>query len=67
MTATHSQNCTVPTGPLLYLALELGSKTWKLAFTTGMGFLRGHPAGAVYPERVKRQQKTGRMAGRVHG
>jgi transposase len=37
MTATHSQNCTLSVGPVLYLALELGSKTWKLAFTTGMG------------------------------
>jgi hypothetical protein len=24
-------------GPVLYLAFELGSKTWKLAFTTGFG------------------------------
>jgi transposase len=37
MTATHSQNSTVPTGPVLYLALELGWKTWKLAFTIGRG------------------------------
>jgi transposase len=37
MTATHAQNSTVPTGPVLYLALELGWKTWKLAFTIGQG------------------------------
>jgi transposase len=37
MTATHSQNSTVPTGPVLYLSLELGWNTWKLAFTIGRG------------------------------
>jgi transposase len=37
MTAIHSQNSTVPTAPVLYLALELGWKTWKLAFTIGRG------------------------------
>ena len=37
MTATHSQNSTVPTAPVLYLALELGWNSWKLAFTVGRG------------------------------
>jgi transposase len=37
MTATHSQNSTVPTTQVLYLSLELGWKTWKLAFTIGLG------------------------------
>jgi transposase len=37
MTATHGQNSTVPTAPVLYLALELGWNTWKLAFTIGRG------------------------------
>ena len=37
MTATHEQNSTIPTTPVLYFSLELGSKTWKLAFTIGLG------------------------------
>jgi transposase len=37
MTATHTQNSTVPTAPVLYLALELSWSTWKLAFTIGRG------------------------------
>ena len=37
MTATHAQNCTVPTSPVLYLSLELGWNTWKFAFTIGPG------------------------------
>ena len=32
-TATRSEPC----GPVLYLALELGERTWKLAVTTGFG------------------------------
>ena len=35
--ATHELNPTIPTTPVLYLALELGSRTWKLAFTIGLG------------------------------
>ena len=35
MTATHVQNSTMPTVPVLYFSLELGSKNWKLAFTVG--------------------------------
>ena len=37
MTTTHEQNSTIPTTPVLYFSLELGSKTWKLAFTIGLG------------------------------
>jgi transposase len=37
MTATHSQDSSVATAPVLYLALELSWKTWKLAFTIGRG------------------------------
>src|SRR5215472_11077269 len=37
MTATHDRNPTTPTAPVLYLSLELGQKTWKLAFTMGLG------------------------------
>jgi transposase len=37
MTATHDRNPTIPNTPVLYLALELGQKNWKLAFTVGLG------------------------------
>jgi transposase len=37
MTATHNLDCTRPTTPGLYLALELSAGTWKLAFTVGLG------------------------------
>jgi transposase len=37
MTATHSVDSTVVTAPVLYLSLELGWRTWKLAFTIGRG------------------------------
>ena len=37
MTATHHVNPTTPSTPVLYLSLELGQKTWKLAFTIGLG------------------------------
>jgi transposase len=37
MTATHVRNSTAYPSPVLYLAFELGSKTWKLAFTVGFG------------------------------
>jgi transposase len=37
MAATHTQNSTVPTAPVLYFSLELGWRTWKLAFTVGAG------------------------------
>src|SRR5271154_6540802 len=37
MTATHTQNSTVPSAPVLYFSLELGWNTWKLAFTVGAG------------------------------
>ncbi len=37
MTATHKPDCTVASAPVLYMALELSSGTWKLAFTVGLG------------------------------
>jgi transposase len=37
MSATHAIDSTTTTGPVLYLAFELGRNTWKLAFTTGAG------------------------------
>src|SRR5262249_52877832 len=37
MTTTHEQDSTIPTTSVLYFSLELGSKTWKLAFTIGLG------------------------------
>ncbi len=37
MAATHTQDSTVPTTQVLYFSLELGWKTWKLAFTIGQG------------------------------
>ena len=35
MSATHAAHSTPPTAPVLYLALELGWNTWKLAFSVG--------------------------------
>jgi transposase len=37
MPATHNSDSTMPTAPVLYLSLELGWMTWKLAFTIGRG------------------------------
>ena len=37
MTATHQTDPTTSAAPVLYLALELGWNSWKLAFTTGLG------------------------------
>jgi len=37
MTATHKPDCTFASAPVLYMALELSSGTWKLAFTVGLG------------------------------
>ncbi len=37
MTATHKPVCTFASAPVLYMALELSSGTWKLAFTVGLG------------------------------
>jgi hypothetical protein len=37
MTATHNTNSTVSSAPVLYLALDLGAGTWKLAFSVGLG------------------------------
>ena len=36
MTATHNTNGTVSAAPVLYLALDLGAGTWKLAFSVGL-------------------------------
>jgi transposase len=37
MTATHDENSPLPAAPVLDFSLELGSNTWKLAFTIGAG------------------------------
>jgi len=37
MSATHATQSTTPQVPVLYLALELSWRTWKLAFTVGAG------------------------------
>jgi transposase len=50
MSATHASDSTTPTGPVLYLAFELGRSSWKLAFTIGAGQkprLRSLPAGSL--------------------
>jgi hypothetical protein len=35
MSATHTTDCTTPTGPVLYLAFELGRSSWELATDRG--------------------------------
>jgi transposase len=50
MTATHATDPTTPSGPVLYLAFELGRSSWKLAFTIGAGQkprLRSLAAGSL--------------------
>jgi transposase len=37
MTATHTADSTASNAPVLYLALDLGTRDWKLAFTVGLG------------------------------
>ncbi len=37
MSATHNANSTASSAPVLYLALDLGNSTWKLAFSIGLG------------------------------
>ena len=37
MSATHANDSTTATAPVLYLALELSWTSWKLAFTVGAG------------------------------
>ena len=37
MSATHNANSTASSAPVLYLALDLGNSTWKLAFSVGLG------------------------------
>jgi transposase len=50
MSATHATDSTIPSGPVLYLAFELGRSSWKLAFTIGAGQkprLRSLSAGSL--------------------
>ena len=37
MSATHNSNSTASSAPVLYLALDLGASSWKLAFSVGLG------------------------------
>src|SRR4051812_28506813 len=37
MTTTHASDSTTATARVLYLAPDLGQKSWKLAFTVGLG------------------------------
>jgi hypothetical protein len=37
MTATHATDSTTATGPVLYLAFELGRNTWKLVLRASVG------------------------------
>ena len=37
MAATHTANSTTSNAPVLYLALDLGTRDWKLACTVGLG------------------------------
>jgi hypothetical protein len=37
MTATHSRNSTAAVSPVLYIAFELSTGQWKLAWTTARG------------------------------
>src|SRR4051812_13625200 len=37
MSATHTTNSTPSCAPVLYLALDLGASSWKLAFSVGLG------------------------------
>jgi transposase len=37
MAATHAFQCITTPSPVLYVAIELSTKTWKLAFTAGLG------------------------------
>jgi hypothetical protein len=45
MTATHNTNGTVSSAPVLYLALDLGASSWKLAFSVGLGQKHDHRIG----------------------
>src|SRR5262249_10430063 len=65
MAATHTTHDTAVSTPVLYLALELGWTTWKLAFTIGMGQkprLRTMPArdlGSLVAEITKAKARFG--------
>ena len=37
MTTTHDGNPNMSATPVLYVSLELGQRSWKLAFTVGLG------------------------------
>ncbi len=37
MAVTHTTDSTVISAPVLYLALDLGTRDWKLAFNVGLG------------------------------
>jgi transposase len=37
MSATHNTNGTASSAPVLYVALDLGASSWKLAFSIGLG------------------------------
>ena len=68
MTTTCTHESTAPTisSINLLLAFELGERTWKLGFTTGLGQrprMRAVPAGAVDRVREDRQIGPGGPAG----
>ena len=47
MTATHVQNSTMPTVPVLYFSLELGSKRLREAFGVSSFFLTPGTGGVT--------------------
>ena len=65
MSATHAPQSTAPQAPVLYLALELSWRTWKMAFTIGASQpprIRSVPARAttvVLNEIKKAKQRFG--------
>ena len=65
MSATHNTQSTAAAGPVLYVALELGWNSWKLAFTTGMGqkprmrTVTGRNTGVLLAEIKKAKRRFG--------
>jgi transposase len=65
MSATHNTQSTVAAGPVLYVALELGWNSWKLAFTIGMGqkprmrTVTGRNTGVLLAEIKKAKRRFG--------
>jgi transposase len=65
MTATHNQDSTIPTVPVLFFSLELSNKSWKLAFTTGRGqkprlrTVAAHDTGALLAEIARAKKRFG--------